>query len=217
MKAMILAAGRGERLRPITDSIPKPLVQVKGKSLIQHHVEALVSAGFTELVVNHAWFGEKIEEALGDGSQFGATIQYSAEGTAMETGGGIHKALPLLGEDPFLVVNGDVFTDYPFAQLRNQPSKLAHLVLVLNPPQHPKGDFALQGEKLVRMGDEMHTFSGIGVYSPKFFKDCQPGKFSIAPMLYAAIEEEQITAEVYEGVWEDVGTIERLNKLNNQQ
>ncbi|WP_455376542.1 N-acetylmuramate alpha-1-phosphate uridylyltransferase MurU [Kaarinaea lacus] len=216
MKAMILAAGRGERLRPITDSIPKPLVQVKGKSLIQHHVEALVSAGFTELVVNHAWFGEKIEEALGDGSQFGATIQYSAEGTALETGGGIHKALPLLGEDPFLVVNGDVFTDYPFAQLRNQPSKLAHLVLVLNPPQHPKGDFALQGERLVRTGDEMHTFSGIGVYSPKFFEGCQPGKFSIAPMLYAAIEEEQITAEVYEGVWEDVGTIERLNKLNNQ-
>ena len=124
MKAMILAAGRGERLRPITDSIPKPLVQVRGKSLIQHHVEALVSAGFTELVVNHAWFGEKIEAALGDGSRFGVSIQYSAEGTALETGGGIHKALPLLGDDPFLVVNGDVYTDYPFTNLANQPSKL---------------------------------------------------------------------------------------------
>lgn len=211
---MILAAGRGERLRPITDSIPKPLVQVKGKSLIQHHVEALVSAGFTELVVNHAWFGEKIEKALGDGSQFGASIQYSAEGTALETGGGIHNALPLLGEKPFLVVNGDVFTDYPFAQLRNQPSKMVHLVLVGNPPQHPKGDFGLLGDRLVRSGNEMHTFSGIGVYSPMFFKDCIPGKFSIAPMLYDAIDQEQITGEVYNGIWEDVGTVERLNKLN---
>lgn len=214
MKAMILAAGRGERLRPITDSIPKPLVQVRGKSLIQHHVEALVSAGFTELVVNHAWFGEKIEAALGDGSRFGASIQYSAEGTALETGGGIHKALPLLGDDPFLVVNGDVYTDYPFTNLANQPSKLVHLVLVRNPPQHPKGDFALQGEKLLRQGEEMHTFSGIGVYSPNFFKDCQPGKFPLAPMLFKAIEQEQITGEVYDGLWEDVGTVERLNKLN---
>ena len=214
MKAMILAAGRGERLRPITDSIPKPLVQVRGKPLIQHHVEALVSAGFTELVVNHAWFGEKIEAALGDGSQFGASIQYSAEGTALETGGGIHKALPLLGEDPFLVVNGDVFTDYPFARLTTQPSKLVHLVLVRNPPQHPKGDFALQDAQLLRQGDEMHTFSGIGVYTPSFFKDCKPGKFPLAPMLFEAIENEQATGELYEGLWEDVGTVERLNKLN---
>jgi len=214
MKAMILAAGRGERLRPITDNIPKPLVKVRGKSLIQHHIEALVSAGFTELVINHAWHGEKIEQALGNGSQFGASIQYSAEGTALETGGGIHKALPLLGQDPFLVVNGDVFTDYPFAQLVNQPSKLVHLVLVPNPPQHPKGDFALRGDRLVRQDGDMHTFSGIGVYSPGFFKDCKPGKFSIAPMLYTAIDEEQITGEVYEGIWEDVGTVERLNKLN---
>jgi len=214
MKAMILAAGRGERLRPITDNIPKPLVEVRGKSLIQHHIEALVAAGFTELVINHAWHGEKIEQALGDGSRFGATIQYSAEGIALETGGGIHRALPLLGDDPFLVVNGDVFTDYPFARLVNQPSKLVHLVLVPNPPQHPKGDFALQEGKLVRAGNVTHTYSGIGVYSPRFFKDCKPGKFSIAPMLYTAIDEAQITGEVYEGVWEDVGTIERLNRLN---
>lgn len=214
MKAMILAAGRGERLRPITDSIPKPLVKVRGKSLIQHHVEALVSAGFTELVINHAWFGEKIEAALGDGDQFGASIQYSAEGTALETGGGIQKALPLLGDDPFLVVNGDVFTDYPFSQLTNQPSKLVHLVLVCNPPQHPKGDFALQDDRLLRQGDDMHTFSGIGVYSPNFFKDCKPGKFPLAPMLYDAIEQGQATGELYDGLWEDVGTVERLNKLN---
>lgn len=211
---MILAAGRGERLRPITDNIPKPLVKVRGKPLIQHHIEALVSVGFTDLVINHAWHGEKIEQALGDGSQFGVSIQYSAEGTALETGGGIHRALPFLGQDPFLVVNGDVFTDYPFAQLVNQPSKLVHLVLVPNPPQHPKGDFALEGNRLIREGEQMHTYSGIGVYSPDFFKDCKPGKFSIAPMLYTAIDKEQITGEVYEGVWEDVGTIERLNKLN---
>ena len=214
MKAMILAAGRGERLRPITDNIPKPLVEVKGKSLIQHHVESLVAAGFTELVVNHAWFGEKIEQALGDGSRFGASIKYSAEGEALETGGGIHKALPLLGKEPFLVVNGDVFTDYPFSQLASQPSKLAHLVLVRNPPQHPNGDFALQQDRVVREGNDKHTFSGIGVYSPSFFKDCQPGKFPLAPMLFEAIERLEVTGEVYEGLWEDVGTVERLKRLN---
>jgi len=211
---MILAAGRGERLRPITDNIPKPLVQVKGKSLIQYHVEALVAGGFRDLVVNHAWHGEKIEQALGDGSRFGASIQYSAEGKALETGGGIFKALPLLGEDPFLVVNGDVFTDYPFAELVNQPSKLVHLVLVCNPPQHLKGDFALQGSVLQRDGDSRYTFSGIGVYSPQLFKDCQPGAFPLAPLLFKAIDQGQATGEVYDGIWEDVGTIDRLQRLN---
>ena len=217
MKAMILAAGRGERLRPITDNIPKPLVKVKGKSLIQYHVESLVAAGFKDLVINHAWHGEKIEQALGDGSQFGASIEYSAEGKALETGGGIFKALPLLGDDPFLVVNGDVFTDYPFLELVNQPSKLVHLVLVCNPPQHPKGDFALQGDLLQREGDSKHTFSGIGVYSPKLFKDCQPGRFPLAPLLFEAIAQNQATGEVYRGIWEDVGTVERLQKLNETQ
>jgi MurNAc alpha-1-phosphate uridylyltransferase len=214
MKAMILAAGRGERLRPITDSIPKPLVQVKGKSLIQYHVESLVSAGFTELVINHAWFGEKIEQALGDGSRFGAEIKYSAEGEALETGGGIFNALPLLGSDPFLVVNGDVFTDYPFAALTNQPSKLAHLVLVRNPPQHPNGDFALQRDQVMREGENRYTFSGIGIYSPVFFKDCQAGKFSLAPLLFKAIDRGEMTGEAYMGIWEDVGTVERLRRLN---
>ena len=214
MKAMILAAGRGERLRPITDNIPKPLVQVKGKALIQYHVEALVAAGFNDLVINHAWHGEQIEQALGDGSRFGASIEYSPEGKALETGGGIFKALPLLGDNPFLVVNGDVFTDFPFAELVNQPSKLAHLVLVRNPPQHPKGDFALQGEEVKRTGSEMYTFSGIGVYSPELFKDCQPGAFPLAPLLFNAIEHHEITGQVFDGRWEDVGTVERLNQLN---
>ena len=214
MKAMILAAGRGERLRPITDNIPKPLVQVRGKPLIQYHVEALVAAGFTELVINHAWHGEQIEQALGDGSRFGAVIQYSPEGKALETGGGIFKALPLLGKDPFLVVNGDVFTDFPFAALVNQPSTLVHLVLVPNPPQHPKGDFSLHGNEVKRDGSNMYTFSGIGVYSPELFKDCQPGAFSLAPLLFTAIERSEMTGQLYGGVWEDVGTVERLEKLN---
>ena len=211
---MILAAGRGERLRPITDNIPKPLVKVKGKALIQYHVEALVAAGFTDLVINHAWHGEQIEQALGDGSRFGATIQYSPEGKALETGGGIFKALPLLGSDPFLVVNGDVFTNFPFADLVNQPSKLVHLVLVRNPPQHPKGDFALQDNEVKREGIDMYTFSGIGVYSPELFKDCQPGAFPLAPLLFDAIERHEVTGQIFDGMWEDVGTVERLEKLN---
>ena len=214
---MILAAGRGERLRPITDNIPKPLVKVRGKSLIQYHVENLVSAGFTELVINHAWHGEQIERALGDGSRFGAKISYSSEGKALETGGGIFKALPLLGDAPFLVVNGDVFTNFPFAELVNQPSKLAHLVLVSNPPQHPKGDFALLADLVMREGSPTYTFSGIGVYSPAMFKDCQPGAFPLAPLLFDAIERQQLTGQIFTGVWEDVGTIERLEKLNNSQ
>ncbi|MCI0506771.1 MAG: nucleotidyltransferase family protein [Gammaproteobacteria bacterium] len=215
MKAMILAAGRGERLRPITDNIPKPLVKVRGKALIQYHVEALAAAGFTDLVINHAWHGEKIEQALGDGGQFGVHIRYSPEGRALETGGGIFKALPLLGDEPFLVVNGDVFTNFPFAELVNQPSKLAHLVLVCNPPQHPNGDFALQGNEVVREGARKYTFSGIGVYSPALFKGCQPGAFPLAPLLFEAIARRELTGQVFEGVWEDVGTIERLEKLNN--
>jgi len=201
-------------LRPITDNIPKPLVEVKGKSLIQYHIEALVKAGFTDLVVNHAWHGNKIEEALGDGGRFGARIHYSAEGTALETGGGIFKALPFLGDEPFLVVNGDVFTDYPFARLVNQPSKLLHLVLVNNPPHNTKGDFSLNGNMLQRVQDTTYTFSGIGVYSPDVFKDSKPGKFPLAPLLYQAIDDQVATGEFYDGIWEDVGTIERLNKLN---
>ncbi|MGD8885631.1 MAG: nucleotidyltransferase family protein [Gammaproteobacteria bacterium] len=217
MKAMILAAGRGERLRPITDNIPKPLVKVRGKPLLQYHIEALVAAGFTELVINHAWHGEKIEAAMGDGSQFGATIQYSPEGQALETGGGIFKALPLLGDEPFLVVNGDVFTDFPFAELADQPSKLAHLVLIRNPPHNQKGDFALQNNVVLREGDARYTFSGIGVYSSGFFEGCEPGKFPLAPLLYAAIDQGQVTGQLYQGVWEDVGTVERLEMLNQQR
>ncbi|HEY5604837.1 MAG TPA: nucleotidyltransferase family protein [Gammaproteobacteria bacterium] len=215
MKAMILAAGRGKRLRPITDNMPKPLVKVRGKALIEYHVEALAAAGFTELVINHAWHGEKIEQALGDGRQFGVNIRYSPEGTALETGGGIFKALPLLDDKPFLVVNGDVFTNFPFGSLVHQPCKLAHLVLVHNPPQHPKGDFGLQGAAVTREGTPTYTYSGIGIFSPALFQGCQPGVFPLAPLLFAAIERGELTGQLFEGVWEDVGTIERLEKLNN--
>jgi MurNAc alpha-1-phosphate uridylyltransferase len=215
MKAMILAAGRGERLRPITDNIPKPLVKVRGKALLQYHIEALVAAGFTELVINHAWHGEQIEQAMGDGSRFGATIQYSAEGKALETGGGIFKALPLLGDEPFLVVNGDVFTDFPFAELVSQPSKLAHLVLIGNPAHNPKGDFALQNNQVLREGEPRYTFSGIGVYRTAFFEGCTSGAFPLAPLLYDAIDQGQVTGQYYQGMWEDVGTVERLDKLNH--
>lgn len=212
---MILAAGRGERLRPITDNIPKPLVKVRGKALLQYHIEALVAAGFIDLVINHAWHGEQIEQAMGDGSRFGAAIQYSPEGKALETGGGIFKALPLLGDEPFLVVNGDVFTDFPFAELVSQPSKLAHLVLIGNPPHNLKGDFALQNNQVLRQGEPRYTFSGIGVYHPAFFDGCTPGAFPLAPLLYDAIDRGQVTGQYYQGVWEDVGTVERLDKLND--
>ncbi|MGD8566618.1 MAG: nucleotidyltransferase family protein [Gammaproteobacteria bacterium] len=215
MKAMILAAGRGERLRPITDNIPKPLVKVRGKALLQYHIEALVAAGFKELVINHAWHGEQIEQAMGDGSRFGANIQYSPEGKALETGGGIFRALPLLGDEPFLVVNGDVFTDFPFAELADQPRKLAHLVLIANPAHNLKGDFALQNNQVLREGELRYTFSGIGVYRPAFFEGCKPGAFPLAPLLFDAIDQGQVTGQYYQGVWEDVGTVERLDKLND--
>jgi len=215
---MILAAGRGERLRPVTDSIPKPLVRVRGKPLIQYHIEALVAAGITELVINYAWLGEKIVQTLGDGQQWGATIQYSPENSgALETGGGIHNALPLLGDAPFIVVNGDIFTDYPYASLTCQPQKLVHLVLVTNPPQHPLGDFALQNGAVRQDGGQKLTYSGIGVYSSGFFQHCRQGAFPLAPLLTQAMAQEQVTGEFFGGQWDDIGTLERLEKINQNQ
>ncbi|NOZ53513.1 MAG: nucleotidyltransferase family protein [Gammaproteobacteria bacterium] len=218
MKAMILAAGRGERLRPITDSLPKPLVQVRGKPLIQHHIEALVAAGITDLVINHAWLGEQIEQALGTGQQWGAQIQYSPEGSrALDTGGGIYNALPLLGSAPFLVINGDIFTDYSYASLLRQPQKLAHLVLVSNPQQHPQGDFALQNGEVRQNAAQKLTYSGMGVYRPAFFQHCQQGAFPLAPLLVEAMERRQVTGEYFGGHWDDIGTVARLQKVNKNQ
>jgi MurNAc alpha-1-phosphate uridylyltransferase len=215
MKAMILAAGKGERLRPLTLHTPKPLVQAAGVPLIEYHVRALAAAGFRELVINHAWLGQQIEDYLGDGAEFGLSIQYSAEGEPLETGGGIFRALPLLGDQPFVLVNGDIFTDYPFAQLRRPLAGLAHLVLVDNPPHHRTGDFALCAERV----DEAHTdqpsltYSGIAVLAPALFAGCQPGAFKLAPLLRRAMGEGLVSGERFAGRWVDVGTHERLAEV----
>ena len=216
MKAMILAAGRGERMRPLTDHVPKPLLKVGGRSLIEYHLAGLAAAGIREIVINHAWLGRQIEQALGDGSRWGVEIQYSAEQEGLETGGGIFNALPLLGEKPFLVVNGDVWCNYPFHQLPAEPAGLVHLVLVDSPPHHPKGDFSLQGNRVCLEGEPMLTYSGIGVYHPVLFAACTPGVFPLAPLLRSAIEAGKVGGEHYHGRWVDVGTRERLYKLDKE-
>ena len=219
MKAMILAAGRGERMRPLTDKTPKPLLHIGEHRLIEYHLMNLANAGFTEIVINIAWLGQQIIETLGDGKQYGVSIEYSNEGdTALETGGGIFKALPLLGKEPFLVVNGDIWTDYPLQQLYNyQLTGLAHLVLVNNPPQHPQGDFYLRGDKLVENGEQKLTFSGIGVYCREFFKDKSGGKFPLAPMIREFTKQGLVSAELYKGEWDDIGTVERLQTCIKKQ
>ena len=219
MKALILAAGRGERMRPLTDHTPKPLLKVGGKSLIVWHLERLAKAGFKEVVINHAHLGEQIEQALGDGSQWGVHIQYSPEITALETAGGIANALPLLGAEPFLVVNGDTFTEVDFGVLTHalQANNHAHLVLVNNPPQHPNGDFAIEAGKLKNTGEKMLTFSGVGVYHPDLFASVMRGEpAKLAPLLRQAIAENQATAEYYQGVWHDIGTPDRLSMLDEE-
>lgn len=217
MRAMILAAGRGERMRPLTDHMPKPLLQVGGKSLIVWHLERLAQAGFKEVVINYAYLGEKIEQALGDGSQWKLNIKYSPEKTALETAGGIANALPLLGSEPFLVVNGDIFTEIDFANLRMAPDKLAYLVLVNNPPQHPDGDFAIDDGELKVNGERKLTFSGVGIYHPSLFASVRRGEpAKLAPLLRQAIVDSKASAEHYHGVWHDIGTPERLITLNQQ-
>jgi N-acetyl-alpha-D-muramate 1-phosphate uridylyltransferase len=212
MKAMILAAGKGERMRPLTLTTPKPLVPAAGKPLIEYHLEALARAGITDVVINHAWLGQQIEDHLGDGSRFGLSIRYSPEGEPLETGGGIFKALPLLGDAPFLLVNGDVWSDYDFAGLNAPLQGLAHLVLVDNPGHHGRGDFRL-ADGQVSDGDEAPgtlTFSGISVLHPALFEGCQPGAFKLAPLLRRAMAEGKVSGEHYQGHWIDVGTLERL-------
>jgi N-acetyl-alpha-D-muramate 1-phosphate uridylyltransferase len=244
MRAMILAAGRGERMRPLTDHTPKPLLQVGGKPLIVWHIERLVAAGITDLVINHAHLGAQIEAALGDGKTWGAHIQYSRETAALETAGGIANALPLLGEEIFAVVNGDVFCDYDFAQLpalaaqMQAQQDLAHLVLVDNPPQHPHGDFALLGGRMMlptppnlplsgeartsplTRGDggvKPLTFSGIGLYHPALFSNIAAGtKAPLAPLLREQIALGKVSGAHHRGVWVDVGTPQRLTELDAQ-
>ncbi|MHC5130331.1 N-acetylmuramate alpha-1-phosphate uridylyltransferase MurU [Pseudomonas glycinis] len=212
MKAMILAAGKGERMRPLTLTTPKPLVQAAGVPLIEYHLHALAAAGFNEIVINHAWLGQQIEDHLGDGSRFGLSIQYSPEGEPLETGGGIFRALPLLGDDAFLVVNGDIWTDYDFSVLHQPINGLAHLVLADNPPHHPKGDFSLIDGK-VQDGEpdaQTLTYSGIAVLHPQLFDGCSDGAFKLAPLLRNAMANGEVTGERLKGHWVDVGTYERL-------
>ena len=224
----LLAAGRGERMRPLTDTLPKPLLSIQNKSLLMWHLEALANAKIQEVVINHAWLGEKIEAALGNGQQFGLSIQYSPEVSALETAGGICKALPKINpKDYFLVINGDVFSpNLPIARLLETVSKmqmdaskpLAHLVMVPNPIQHPDGDFYLQGStvSVSESGDaEKLTFSGIGIYHKDLFKDLEFGApAKLAPLLRSAMEQNKVSGEKYLGPWHDVGTPQRLQELN---
>lgn len=214
MKAMLLAAGRGERLRPLTDTVPKPLIEIAGRALIEHHVLRLVGAGITDIVVNHARLGARIEARLGDGSRYGAHIHYSAEGEELlETGGGIQRALAHLAPGAFALISADVWTDYPYARLPPAPDGLAHLVLVPNPPHHPDGDFALVEQRVRVDAAPRHTYSGIAVLRPELFDECPGGRFALAPLLRHAASQSLVTGELFTGDWVDVGTPERLREL----
>ena len=214
---MLLAAGRGERLRPITDALPKPLVRVAGRPLIVWHLAALARAGINEVVINLSWLGELLRAELGDGAAHGVRITWSEEGPVpLETGGGILRALPLLGPGPFLVVNGDIWTDIDFRRLALENGAHAHLVLIQNPPHHPRGDFGLDGDRVVRRDEERLTYSGVGVYRPEFFAGCVAGRFPLLPLLNRAIDAGRVRGELHRGQWCDVGTPERLAQLDQR-
>jgi len=216
MKAMILCAGRGERMRPLTDVLPKPLLEVHEKPLVVWHLEKLVKAGFKEIIINIAHLGYKIPETLGDGSAWGVKIIYSdeQESGALESAGGIVKALPLLGDETFLVVNGDIFCDYEFDTNFNLGNNLAHLILVQNPKHNPNGDFGLKNASVLNEDTIQYTFSGIGYYNPKLFKDLDVEKSALAPLLRAEIKNKNISGELFSGIWHDIGTPQRLKEIN---
>lgn len=214
MRAMILAAGRGERLRPLTDEIPKSLVEVGGQSLLERHLENVRTAGIRTVVINLGWLGDKIVERVGSGSQYGLEVVYSQEGEdILETGGGIHKALPMLGSEPFLVVNADIYTDMPVPDVELGDEHLGHLVMVPTPDYRDNGDFDIDAG-LIRNGEHaVQTFSGVAVYRPGFFDGCEAGRFPLAPMLREAADRGQLSGSLYEGLWADVGTPQRLAAL----
>lgn len=215
MIAMILAAGRGERLRPLTNEVPKALVEVRGQSLLERHLQAIRTAGIDTVVINLGWLGEQIAERVGSGSEFGLNVVYSQEGDdILETGGGIHRALPVLGDDPFIVINADIYTDMPLPMSLPNQDDLVHLVLVPTPADKARGDFDLE-EGRVRNGEKPHyTFSGVAVYRPELFAACTPGRFPVVPLLRAAADADRVGGSVYAGFWRDVGTPERLAELN---
>ena len=210
MKAMLLAAGRGERMGALTEHCPKPLLAVAGKALLRHHLERLAAAGFEEVVVNASYLGDQVEAFLARQTDLDMHLAVSLEPERLETGGGIHNALPLLGNEPFLVVNSDVWCDYPLHKLPRRPQGLAYLVMVNNPNHNPDGDFALQGHSVLAAGAPQFTFSGISVIDPALFADCEVGRFPLAPLLREAMSRNQVQGELYTGYWVDVGTPERL-------
>lgn len=222
MKAMVLAAGRGERMRPLTDDCPKPLLPLAGRPLIGHHLEALAAAGVRDVVINHAWLGARIEDALGDGAEYGLRITYSPEAPALETGGGIVAALPWLGPDPFLVINGDVWTDLsptalPWETFRDDATRLAHLVLVPNPVHNPEGDFSLNdGWVGTSTAGPRWTFAGIGLYRPELFAGQPREPFPLGPLLGEAAAAGRVSGQIHRGGWVDVGTPERLAELRTR-
>ena len=211
---MILAAGRGERLRPLTDQIPKSLVEVRGKSLLERHLENVKSSGIETVVINLGWLGDRIVQRIGSGSRYGLEVIYSQEGdNILETGGGIHKALPLLGSEPFLVVNADIYTDMPVPNVTLADDHLGHLVMVPTPDYRDHGDFDLIDGLVSNSQNSMYTFSGVAIYRPELFADCEPGRFPLAPMLREAADGGQLAGSLYEGLWADIGTPERLAAL----
>ena len=222
MKAMILAAGRGTRMAPLTDTCPKPLIPLCGKPLIIHHLEKLAAAGITDIVINHAWLGEQLEQTLGNGSSWGIKIQYSPENEALETGGGVYQALPLLGEDAFLLINGDVWTNWDYSEVMNtslQEGELGHLWLIDNPAHNPQGDFCLDEGKVLDtalLNETALTFSGISLLSPQLWAECTSGAYPLAPMLRSAMLQQQITGSKLNADWVDVGTPQRLSDLEQR-
>ncbi len=218
MIAMILAAGRGERMRPLTDTIPKPLLEVAGKPLIVHQLEALALAGIETVVINTGRFGDQIQYHLGTGDSFGLSILYSEEGDELlETAGGIFKALPILGNEPFIVTNADIFTDFDYSSLPEEPDYDAHLVLVDNPAHNLKGDFFLENGRVLQQGTKKLTYSGISIFHPHFFEDYNPGRAPLAPLLHKAAERKCLGGQYFTGEWSDIGTPMRLKELNSSK
>jgi MurNAc alpha-1-phosphate uridylyltransferase len=220
MIAMILAAGRGERLRPLTDTTPKALVKVRGESMLEGHLRAIKAAGIDTVIINLGWLGEQIIDRIGSGSRYGVNVIYSPEGEdVLETGGGIHRALPMLGSEPFIVVNADIFTDMPMPVADFDDRTMGKLVLVPTPTRKSHGDFAVESDdfdkhRVRNSASAQLTFSGVAIYRPEFFVGCSPGRFSIVPMLRAAADADQLAADVYDGMWADIGTAESLAALN---
>ena len=213
-RAILLSAGRGERLRPMTDTIPKPLIPINGKPLIIYHLEKLSAIGIKDVVINISYLADQIRDTLGDGKKFNLNIHYSYEPDVLETGGGIVQALPLLGDEPFLVISADIYTDFPLETLSRMSlgNSLAHLILVPNPPFHPEGDFSLDSTGRIS-NTPAYTYANLGVYHPDFFRDCSPGKVPLGPLLRKAADLHLLTGDIYKGIWYNVGTLEEVEKL----